>query len=181
MIDVKSYYVETPDDVAERVRACLKYAPPERLVFAPDCGLEPDRALGGAAKAREHGRRRADACARNSNCDADRAHACQTMRSRPTSKPPIPGDGIVLWWLGQSGFLVKSAARPRAVRSVSLRFAHSQVRAHRQAARAHDATGDFAGDACGRSTSSRRATITRTISTPKRSRRCLRRIRTQRS
>lgn len=39
VIDVKSYYVETPQDVAERVRACLKYAPPERLVFAPDCGL----------------------------------------------------------------------------------------------------------------------------------------------
>jgi 5-methyltetrahydropteroyltriglutamate--homocysteine methyltransferase len=39
VIDVKSYYVETPEDVAERVRECLKYAPPERLVFAPDCGL----------------------------------------------------------------------------------------------------------------------------------------------
>ena len=39
VIDVKSYYIETPDDVAERVRACLKFAPPERLVFAPDCGL----------------------------------------------------------------------------------------------------------------------------------------------
>jgi 5-methyltetrahydropteroyltriglutamate--homocysteine methyltransferase len=39
VIDVKSYYIETPDDVAERVRLCLKYAPPERLSFAPDCGL----------------------------------------------------------------------------------------------------------------------------------------------
>jgi 5-methyltetrahydropteroyltriglutamate--homocysteine methyltransferase len=39
VIDVKNYYVETPEDVAERIRACLKYAPPERLVFAPDCGL----------------------------------------------------------------------------------------------------------------------------------------------
>ncbi|MBI5773394.1 MAG: methionine synthase [Verrucomicrobia bacterium] len=39
IIDVKSYYVETPDDVAERVRACLKHAPAERLSFAPDCGL----------------------------------------------------------------------------------------------------------------------------------------------
>jgi 5-methyltetrahydropteroyltriglutamate--homocysteine methyltransferase len=39
IIDVKSYYVETPPDVAERVRLCLKYAPPERLSFAPDCGL----------------------------------------------------------------------------------------------------------------------------------------------
>lgn len=39
VVDVKSYYIETPDDVAERVRACLKHAPVERLVFAPDCGL----------------------------------------------------------------------------------------------------------------------------------------------
>lgn len=39
IVDVKSYYVETPADVADRVRLCLKYAPAERLVFAPDCGL----------------------------------------------------------------------------------------------------------------------------------------------
>ncbi len=39
VIDVKSYYVETPRDVADRVRLCLKHAPPERLAFAPDCGL----------------------------------------------------------------------------------------------------------------------------------------------
>ena len=39
IIDVKSYYIETPDDVASRVRACLKHAPAERLSFAPDCGL----------------------------------------------------------------------------------------------------------------------------------------------
>jgi 5-methyltetrahydropteroyltriglutamate--homocysteine methyltransferase len=39
VIDVKSYYIETPDDVAERVRLCLRCAPPERLSFAPDCGL----------------------------------------------------------------------------------------------------------------------------------------------
>ena len=39
IVDVKSYYIETPDDIADRVRACLKYAPPELLVFAPDCGL----------------------------------------------------------------------------------------------------------------------------------------------
>jgi 5-methyltetrahydropteroyltriglutamate--homocysteine methyltransferase len=39
IIDVKSYYVETVEDVAARVRRCLKYAPAERLSFAPDCGL----------------------------------------------------------------------------------------------------------------------------------------------
>lgn len=39
IIDVKSYYIESADDVAARVRACLKYAPAERISFAPDCGL----------------------------------------------------------------------------------------------------------------------------------------------
>jgi 5-methyltetrahydropteroyltriglutamate--homocysteine methyltransferase len=39
IIDVKSYYIETPEDVAERVHLCLKYAPAEKLSFAPDCGL----------------------------------------------------------------------------------------------------------------------------------------------
>ena len=39
IVDVKSYYVETPADIADRVRLCLRHAPAERLVFAPDCGL----------------------------------------------------------------------------------------------------------------------------------------------
>ena len=39
IIDVKSYYVETVEDVANRVRACLLHAPADRLSFAPDCGL----------------------------------------------------------------------------------------------------------------------------------------------
>ena len=39
IVDVKSYYTETPEDIAARVRRCLEFAPPERLSFAPDCGL----------------------------------------------------------------------------------------------------------------------------------------------
>jgi 5-methyltetrahydropteroyltriglutamate--homocysteine methyltransferase len=39
IIDVKSYYIETPQDVAVRVRRCLKFAPAEKVSFAPDCGL----------------------------------------------------------------------------------------------------------------------------------------------
>jgi 5-methyltetrahydropteroyltriglutamate--homocysteine methyltransferase len=39
IIDVKSYYIESVADVAERVRLCLQHAPAERLSFAPDCGL----------------------------------------------------------------------------------------------------------------------------------------------
>ncbi len=39
IIDVKSYFIESPEFIAGRVRECLKHAPAERLVFAPDCGL----------------------------------------------------------------------------------------------------------------------------------------------
>lgn len=39
VIDVKSYYIETPDDVAARVRDCLRVVPADRLLLAPDCGL----------------------------------------------------------------------------------------------------------------------------------------------
>jgi 5-methyltetrahydropteroyltriglutamate--homocysteine methyltransferase len=39
IVDVKSYWVEPPEEVADRVRRCLGHAPPERLSFAPDCGL----------------------------------------------------------------------------------------------------------------------------------------------
>lgn len=39
IIDVKSYYIESVEEVAIRVRKCLQHAPAERLAFAPDCGL----------------------------------------------------------------------------------------------------------------------------------------------
>jgi len=39
VIDVKSYYIESPEDVEERVRRCLELVPPERLSVSPDCGL----------------------------------------------------------------------------------------------------------------------------------------------
>ena len=39
VVDVKSYYIETPEDVEARVRRCLQFAPADRLTFAPDCGL----------------------------------------------------------------------------------------------------------------------------------------------
>jgi 5-methyltetrahydropteroyltriglutamate--homocysteine methyltransferase len=39
IVDVKSYYIETAEDIARRVRLCLEHAPAERLSFAPDCGL----------------------------------------------------------------------------------------------------------------------------------------------
>ena len=39
IMDVKSYWVEPPEEIADRVRLCLRHAPAERLSFAPDCGL----------------------------------------------------------------------------------------------------------------------------------------------
>ncbi len=39
IIDVKNYYIETIDDVVERINRCLKYVPAEKLSVAPDCGL----------------------------------------------------------------------------------------------------------------------------------------------
>lgn len=39
IVDVKNYYVETPEDVAERLREALKYVPAERLQVTPDCGF----------------------------------------------------------------------------------------------------------------------------------------------
>lgn len=39
LVDVKNYYVETPEDVAERLREVLKVVPAERLTVTPDCGF----------------------------------------------------------------------------------------------------------------------------------------------
>jgi 5-methyltetrahydropteroyltriglutamate--homocysteine methyltransferase len=39
LIDVKSFYPETPDDVARRIRAVLKHVRPEKLMINPDCGF----------------------------------------------------------------------------------------------------------------------------------------------
>jgi len=39
IIDVKNYYIETVEDVKERIKKCLKYVPAEKLSVAPDCGL----------------------------------------------------------------------------------------------------------------------------------------------
>jgi 5-methyltetrahydropteroyltriglutamate--homocysteine methyltransferase len=39
IIDVKNYYIETVEDVKERIKKCLRYVPAEKLSVAPDCGL----------------------------------------------------------------------------------------------------------------------------------------------
>jgi 5-methyltetrahydropteroyltriglutamate--homocysteine methyltransferase len=39
IVDVKNYYIETVEDVVERIQRCLQYIPAEKLSVAPDCGL----------------------------------------------------------------------------------------------------------------------------------------------
>lgn len=39
VIDVRTHYLETPEDVAERIHTCLQYVPAEKLYLQPDCGM----------------------------------------------------------------------------------------------------------------------------------------------
>lgn len=39
IVDVKNYYIESVDDVVDRIRRCLQFVPAEKLSVAPDCGL----------------------------------------------------------------------------------------------------------------------------------------------
>ncbi len=53
IVDVKSYFIEPPELIAERVRECLRYAPADRLAFAPDCGLSQTARWAGTPEAGE--------------------------------------------------------------------------------------------------------------------------------
>jgi len=39
IVDVKSYYIETVEDIVERIKFCLQHVSAEKLSVAPDCGL----------------------------------------------------------------------------------------------------------------------------------------------
>ncbi len=52
LIDVKNYYIETPEDVAERIRAVLKYVPADKLAVVPDCGFSQTARWASRAKLR---------------------------------------------------------------------------------------------------------------------------------
>lgn len=39
VVDIKSFYQESPEDVAERIRELLKHTPVEKLYISPDCGF----------------------------------------------------------------------------------------------------------------------------------------------
>ena len=40
MLDLSTHEIETPEDVAARIRRALPHIAAERLVIAPDCGLK---------------------------------------------------------------------------------------------------------------------------------------------
>ena len=41
VVDVKSFYLESPEEVAERIALCAKYIPVDKLSAVPDCGFFP--------------------------------------------------------------------------------------------------------------------------------------------
>ncbi len=65
IVDVKSYYIEPPEEIERRIRMCLRHAPAERLGFAPDCGLSQTARWAARQKLRnmvEGARRAREAC-----------------------------------------------------------------------------------------------------------------------
>jgi 5-methyltetrahydropteroyltriglutamate--homocysteine methyltransferase len=66
VIDVKAFRVETPADVADRLRKILAYVPPDRVWVNPDCGLweTPRRIAAAKLKAMVDGARLVRAGAR---------------------------------------------------------------------------------------------------------------------
>ena len=91
VIDVKSYYVETPEDVAARVRRFAAAGAAGAARLLDRLRPQPDGALGGEAEAREPRRRRPD------------------RPRRAVIEPSTAGTHV--WWLGQSGFLIGHEGR----------------------------------------------------------------------
>ena len=40
VLDLSTHEVETPDEVAARIRRALPHVPAEKVIVAPDCGLK---------------------------------------------------------------------------------------------------------------------------------------------
>ena len=138
VIDVKSYYVETPEDVAARVRHFLRFAPPERLAFSTDCGLSQTARW--AAKAKLTNLVEASRSSEGSSgCEGAPPRRRCVPRRRPVSARRARAAPLV----------ARAERLPRAVRGpppagrpVPLRLAHSQVRGDGHAARPDHATRD---------------------------------------
>ena len=40
MLDLSTHEIDTPEEVAERIRRALPHVPAESIIVAPDCGLK---------------------------------------------------------------------------------------------------------------------------------------------
>ena len=151
IIDVKSYYIETPEDVAEARAALPAARAGGKAVFAPDCGLSQTARWAAKQKLANmvRGRR---ASAREM---AVKEPWLPTTRCSPTSR--AAATRLRLWWLGQSGFLLKHDGPHLLLDPYLSRFADAEIREHRQAARAHEPSGWSRRSAWTSSTSSRPA------------------------
>ena len=52
LIDVKNYHIETPEEVAQNIRAALRFIAPEQLSVVPDCGFSQTARWASRAKLR---------------------------------------------------------------------------------------------------------------------------------
>ena len=82
IVDVKSYFVEPPELIAERVRECLKHAPAGAARLRPRLRAVADGALGGQAEARQPRRRRAAGARGGRDDDAHRARPARRRAAR---------------------------------------------------------------------------------------------------
>ena len=82
IVDVKSYFVEPPELIAERVRECLQARPARAARVRPRLRPVADGALGGPQKLAQHGRRRAPGARGGRATDADRAAAARRRAAR---------------------------------------------------------------------------------------------------
>ena len=96
-LDLSDMKIETPETVAARIRRALPYVAPERIVVAPDCGLEISAARGGVRKDVRDGRGRQDR-AQGTGLRAAGSSACRrARRSRPCTDPISPARPCSGW------------------------------------------------------------------------------------
>ena len=41
MVDVRTSMIETPEEIADRIRKVIEVVPPERVYLTTDCGMKP--------------------------------------------------------------------------------------------------------------------------------------------